>query len=534
MIGLDGATWDLLMPLAREGFLPTLRKLIENGSYGELESTIPPITAPAWASFATGKNPGKTGIFDFLRPRSSLQDLAPVTSRDIAGKTFYEILDGNGRRTIMINLPLSYPPRTEAPTITSIETQGDQFIFPSSLKDRIPELKEYRLIPDFDLKVQRGDEEYIQDIRELEQCRFRCAQKLFQWEWDFFFLLFSGIDWTQHRLYDKLISNGLGRDHPAFQLFRDVDSYLGWFLEHLPSETTLLLMSDHGFRVYKGIFRINQWLRGNNFLECHYVRKHTASYPHRFGEGMAKAMEKRDDKQSGRKIPFAAPSFLIELAQRLGFEKVCGMLADHFPSLQIQAAVDYTRTSAFCTTSEAWGVYLNLKGRFQDGIIEPEYERDLREEIIAGLTRLKNPVTGESTFDKVLDSKQIYWGEEGKSAPHILILTRDCWVIPHLSSRNKPNIFEKRTFNGHSLSGIFLAYGPGIKRGSKLDGAKIYDVAPTILHILGTTIPRDMDGRVVKEIFEQDSEFAGRPIVYAGTDESERIKLKINRLKRLL
>ena len=76
VIGLDGGTWDLLMPLAKQGFLPILHELVVGGSYGELESTIPPITGSAWVSFATGKNPGKTGVYDFLFPKNSLDDLA--------------------------------------------------------------------------------------------------------------------------------------------------------------------------------------------------------------------------------------------------------------------------------------------------------------------------------------------------------------------------------------------------------------------------------------------------------------------------
>jgi len=65
IIGLDGATWDLMKPLTEKGKLPTLRKLIDEGVHGDLESTITPSTGLAWVSFATGKNPGKHGCYDF-------------------------------------------------------------------------------------------------------------------------------------------------------------------------------------------------------------------------------------------------------------------------------------------------------------------------------------------------------------------------------------------------------------------------------------------------------------------------------------
>lgn len=535
VIGLDGATWDLLMPLAKEGFLPTLAKLMEGGSYGELESTMPPVTAPAWASFATGKNPGKTGVFDFLIPRRSLDDLTPITSKDISGKTFYEILDNNGKRTILVNLPVSYPPRTKNPTITSILTQGDQFIYPASLMEEIPKLAEYRITPDFDLKFQGSDEEYFEDIRKLENVRFACCQKLFEHEWDFFFLLFAGIDWIQHHLYDKLITNSLDKNHVAFQLFHDIDSYVGWFVDHLPSEASLLLMSDHGFRTYRGTFHINQWLKENDFLESHYVRKHTGPYQHLFVEGMAEAQAKSMDRGSAKKIAsLILPSFVIDVLQRLGLGRICGVLEKHFPSLQIQIAVNYRRARALCPTFELSGLYLNRAGRFQDGIIEPQDARHIREQIISGLRRLRDPVTGEAAFDGVLGNEVVYSGERARFAPDILILPKDFWVAPAvLSSDNKSNIFKEGILNYHSPSGIFLAYGPGIKKGNRLDGAKIYDIAPTILHILGVPIPKDTDGRVLKEGFEHDSEFARRPVEYVRTDEREQIRRKISELKRL-
>ena len=534
VVGLDGATWDLLLPLAREGFLPVLRKLIEGGSYGELESTIPPITAPAWASFATGKNPGKTGIFDFLLPKGSLEDLVAITSKDIYGKTFYEILEENGKRTIIINLPLSYPPRTTSPTITSIMTQGKQFIFPADLKDKMPELEAYRLTPNFNLKVDGREEEYFQDIRELEKQRFICAQKLFQLEWDFFFCLFSGIDWIQHELYDKLASNSLSKSHPSYQLYKDIDSYIGWFVDHLSGETSILLMSDHGFRAYKGVFFVNRWLSNNGFLTTQSFRKRNVPYQHLFAEGLAKAkLRKTGDKAlSGRVVHLALPGSIERIFRRFGFYRIYRVLAKRIPIyLQTGASADYARTSALCTTSELSGVYLNSTERYRDGIVNSIDAGRIKNEIIAELKRLKDPVTGEAAFDRVLDSREVYSGERTKLAPDILILPRNYWVSAGLYSDRE--LFSRSSLNNHDSRGIFLLYGNGIKKGSKLDGASICDIAPTVFHILGIPIPRDVDGMVLKAVFEDDSEFAGRSVEYMRTDDREKIRDRIDELKRL-
>lgn len=108
IIGLDGATWDLLKPWADNDFLPSIKEVVENGVWGNLISTIPFITAPAWTSFSTGTNPGKHGIFDFVSIRNG--NLNIHSSNDIKCTPFYEILSNNLIKSIIIGLPLSYPP----------------------------------------------------------------------------------------------------------------------------------------------------------------------------------------------------------------------------------------------------------------------------------------------------------------------------------------------------------------------------------------------------------------------------------------
>lgn len=62
----------------------------------------------------------------------------------------------------------------------------------------------------------------------------------------------------------------------------------------------------------------------------------------------------------------------------------------------------------------------------------------------------------------------------------------------------------------HKVHGIFIAYGKDIKKNYKINEVKIYDIAPTILHIFNLPIPNDIDGKVLIEIFEPESEIARR------------------------
>ena len=113
VIGLDGATWDLIKPWAEEGKLPNIKRLMDGGVYGNLESVQPPSTGPAWTSFVTGKVPINHCLYDFVSIQKSLIGcFKPVTKKYINSKTLEEMLEKNGLRSILINLPYSYPPRT--------------------------------------------------------------------------------------------------------------------------------------------------------------------------------------------------------------------------------------------------------------------------------------------------------------------------------------------------------------------------------------------------------------------------------------
>ena len=169
VIGFDGGTFKLLKPLADEGIMPNFKKILETGSHGILESTMPPMTGTAWSTFATGKQPGKHGVYDFLLVDDSLKNFHITTSRDIKGKTIYEIIDEHKKTPITINLPNSWPPRLKDKqiVITCLLTQGEQWIYPESLKKEFPELEKYRLTPNESLRLKERKEAYTSEIVEL-------------------------------------------------------------------------------------------------------------------------------------------------------------------------------------------------------------------------------------------------------------------------------------------------------------------------------------------------------------------------------
>ncbi len=528
VIGLDGATWDLIKPWAEQRRLPTFKKLIENGVWGELESTIPPVTIPAWISFATGKNPGKLGCYDFLLPTKSLDDVKPITIKDIPSKTFYEILYENGKKCIIINLPGSYPPRIRETVITSFLTQGDNFIFPSELVNEIQEFKNYRLVPNRSLYVKGKIIDYVNDIREIERIRFECAKKLFKKEWDLFFLLFSGTDWIQHVMYDKLISGAMGDNMVPIKLYKEIDKYIGWFVDNAPSNVNILFMSDHGFKVYEKKFFVNGWLKREGYLKVE-DRTKTRTPRH--------ISEKETQRAISKRIKIKLPVFLLNYLKLLGWMHPLYMKLKKVIPLEVQMDVIQPKASetvAYALThsgSNFVGIYIHDKKRFNDGNVELEDYENIRAEIIYKLKKLKDPKTGEKIVKKIWRKEELYFGDELGMAPDIIFKLSDEY---HMGRLLVGEVFrDNMIISNHALHGIFLAYGQDIKKGVEVEGVTIYDLAPTILHIFGIPIPKDMDGRVLKEIFKEDSEYSDREVVYQEIDEKDRTRRKIRELRSL-
>src|SRR5512146_1369714 len=111
IIGLDGGTFDLITPFIQHGHLPHLKELMQSGVWSELRSTVPPVTASAWSSFMTGKNPGAHGLFDFMQRREGSYDLAPVSVRDRDGKSVWDLIGDAGKKVIVMNVPVTWPPQ---------------------------------------------------------------------------------------------------------------------------------------------------------------------------------------------------------------------------------------------------------------------------------------------------------------------------------------------------------------------------------------------------------------------------------------
>ena len=281
VIGLDGATFKILRPWMNEGLLPNLKFLVDNGGSGELESTMPRHSAPAWTSFMTGVNPGKHGIFGFFKPfKDKRYTNELVTSKDIKCKTIFEILSERGKKSIVVNLPITYPPfkingAMVGCGLTTPSTDLD-FTYPKDLLEKIGIKKTDYILNVTPRKYSDNERKtfFADLIKEAEQKKEICLKLMKSNNWDLFVLVFGGTDRLQHFYWHHI-----DPAHPKYDkaeaekvlpsiinYYQKLDTIIGDFLKQIDDNTSLFLMSDHGFGPFEKKVAINNILKQNGLF----------------------------------------------------------------------------------------------------------------------------------------------------------------------------------------------------------------------------------------------------------------------------
>ena len=515
VVGLDGATWDVILPFVREGNLPTFRKLLEEGSWGILKSTLPPVTVPAWPSFATGKNPAKFGIYNFLIVDNKTGGVRIVRSTDVKSKKIWDYLSFHGMKSIILNHPVTYPPEK----INGIMVSGmltppgsNDYTYPPEILRELKELG-YVIEPDPEIVKTKWDtKEFVDELIRTIKKRTKTVLHLMKYySWDFFFVLFRATDIVQHKQFqdrEKLL-----------KIYTEIDKSLSTIINTIPEDTIIILMSDHGFCEFKKGFNITKWL-----YELGYIK-----------------LKKRDTAQRNLKISLLTKlgitqDSIIGILRKLHLDWIRKYIPVSFKSKLPSSPVEIDLKESLIYPGILFtGASQYLSINREKIRSEDEYEK-LRNEIILKLSSLRDPKTGGSVIEAVYKKEEVYSGPYLRDAPDIIFLLKRGYGLTTSIYLNS-SIFEDiySPFGTHHIDGIFLAYGPGIKRRYRIRIARIIDIVPTILHIFNLPIPNDMDGQVLKEIFEEDSEFSKRKPKYVDPNyykqESERLKKIIKKLK---
>ena len=535
VLGVDGGSLKLIEQWKDE--LPNFRRFVEGGVSGELESTIPPVTCPAWPCMFTGKNPAKLGIYDFLAfPSDQRQNFSVHSSSDYASSSLWGILSDYDKSVGLLNVPMTYPPHKVNGFMVSgfgapfADTRGEDYTYPVSLRNTLDKVVgNYEIDPPIDLNLQGKENQYINTLVEMLNKRSKAAKYLISsFAPDVFICVFAVLDRVQHYFWHHMDDAHPKHASEKYRtvvkdFYKKVDDAIGELLSVAPRDTNIVVVSDHGFQAKHGELVINRWLENEGFLHFHAA------------PGMVTGAV-----QAVRSLflRLSRPGLTRFVARAIPQRLLARLLTQTGPRGELDTMfgnIDWPRTKAFALGASGSGgmIFINLRGRQPNGTVQPgdEYEK-VRDNIIEELNRIAPPNTTAPFDIRVFRKEDIYRGEYLASAPDIVFNMSNYGAITGKGKTS--SVWCEPVLSGmHAMEGVSMAYGPDIKeRGEKLPSLKIYDITPTVLHMSGLPVSREMDGRVLTEIFRPDSELAGRPVAYEEMKEQGRLKERIKKLKK--
>lgn len=364
VFSIDGIPFSFVKKMAEKGVMPNLGRLYNTGKMRRMNSVYPTISSIAWSSYMTGVNPGQHNIFGFIDREPKPLDMFIPTSRAMKVRTLWEYLSSAGKRVVVINVPVTYPPRNVNGVLIAgfLATKIEKCVFPETYVGKLQEWN-YRI--DVDAWLGRKDKEkFMQDLYlTLERRVYTGIQLLRSEDWDYFHLHIMESDRICHFLWEHWEA-GDPQWGPRFEeYFSEIDKCLGEFQQNLPDGTRLVVMSDHGFCTVKKEVFLNKWLTDNGYLKFH----------------------KPDPKSLEEMLPESKAYSLIP-----------------------------------------GRIYINLKGREWTGSVEKGEEYDaLRQRLREDIMTMTDVESGERIVDKVFFREEIYKGNYLRRAADVIVIPRD-------------------------------------------------------------------------------------------------------------
>jgi predicted AlkP superfamily phosphohydrolase/phosphomutase len=450
VLGLDCAAPQLVFGPWRDE-LPTIRGLMERGTWGVLRSCDPPITVPAWSSMTSSRSPGALGFYGFRNRRDHSYDaLAFADSRAVRVPRVWDLLSARGRPVVVLGVPQTYPVSRVNGVMVSCfltpDTETSQYTYPAELKEEIEGLVGRYMVdvPDF-----RTDdkERLLADIEEMTEKRFRVAEHLAETRpWDLFFLVEMGTDrihhgfWRfsdpEHRLYEQ----GNRYERAMLDYYSALDEKLARLLRFADEDTAVLVVSDHGAKRMDGGICVNEWLRREGYLAL--------------GE---------------------EPEGPVRLTPDM---------------------IDWPRTTAWGEGGYYSRVFLNVEGREPEGkVAREDYERvrtELKEKLEALGDDQGRPI------GTVAHRPEDLYDEQNGIPPDLLVYFGDLyWRSVGQVGTGTVHVFENDTGPddaNHAHEGLYVLAAEDVPAGEG-PARDLRDIAPTILELLGEPVPADMEGR---------------------------------------
>jgi predicted AlkP superfamily phosphohydrolase/phosphomutase len=507
VIGLDGGSPDVLVPLGERGVMPTFRRLVSEGRHGILRSTIPWYTVPGWASLMTGVGPSTHGLLHWVHAGQEeyfehhRRGRRFLTSQDLPFPTFWDIAGAAGLNVAVVNMPLTFPAwPVNGTMITGLLTPSSAIAgtcHPSGLLQRFPD---YRVdlstsregaSPDA-LPIERDSDAAIEELLEVTAIRGRVAAELLAEDVDLGVVVFVGPDRVSHKAWSEQIAVAAGHtggsrtERLVEAYYRGLDDAISRLLDAAGPDITVMVVADHGFGPpAERVFAANAWLRERGYLSVRAagVQAAVASRP-----GLARLARPLFRSWRRRRSSLAEPG-LVDWSRSAVY------------------AVGYPHTRTF-------GLVLNRKGVKREGWVAPE-------DAPAILTRLERDLRaladeeGRPVVRRVIRTEEL--GPVAPSFPDLIVET-EAQFFP-LDGLLRKQLFGRFALRSglHERDGIFAVWGPRVQGQGRAE-ADILDVAPTVLGLLGIEGPAHLEGKVRDDLLELPQGRRAPPVVHGPRD----------------
>jgi len=508
VLGVDGADFAYYQRWIAKGLTPNFAKLARRGRIGILQSTYPPVTAPAWISFMTGQQPGSHGIVGFAAPANGEYTRKVVNSSSYPSPTVWEVAGEQGSRCVVVNVPLTYPIRPVNGILVSgmLTPEGVDFTHPPEF---LPELRllqpDYRIDLEWQNYRDRGHD-LVRDQKAMTRARAELCVKLLQSKpWDFFMTVFTGTDRIQHCLHEHVMAidddEAVRRD-PLTAAVRDyfvtLDEHIGDVMEAAGEDTNFVVISDHGFGPLKGRFYFNKWLADEGLLA---LRSPSSGSNRRAFKRALNAVGVRRSTLTSVGRALGLGSRVEERVQKLN---------------PFVGGIDWDRTRVYYYPTN--GFFVNLKGREMFGVVEPgeEYEAVV-EDLVRRLNDLRSPLDGSKLLPVVKRREELFSGRRMDDLPDVFVEFLDQPFEAFVQDYEVPSFYQEPGWadGTHRRNGLYIGAGPALAEGEEVKDLEIFDVAPNLLHMMGYPIPEHMDGRFRPDLFEG----SGRDATYQAFDD---------------
>jgi predicted AlkP superfamily phosphohydrolase/phosphomutase len=462
VIGWDGADWRILDPMLEGGALPNLAALIERGGKAVLKSTLPTHSWSAWPSFLTGVDPDDHGVFDILERRGGTGRQYPVSFRSIRERTFMDDLARAGVETVVVNVPLTFPPPEIKGKLIAggVLPKRRAFTHPESLERELEEAGARWPINGTSWVTFRNRPEALLDEadRFIEARQRACEHLLDTTDWQVACMVFVETDRIQHCL-SKYVSS----DHPDYpelsktalaarvrDTYRLLDDCLGRLLGRTNPRDLVVFMSDHGMQSCTGAVNMDRLLERLGFLEF----SASNAVLGRMQWGPVRALARRAYDLLGLHGKVALPQ-----------------------------SVNWSKARAYTSVrSTGEGISVNLAGREPEGIVDPADFESVRDQVAAAVASFVDPRRGRRPVGKVWRREEVFKGRYAAEGPDLLLEPAPLYSLTHARAAVEPADW---LCADHRVDGVLAAAGGPAEGSSLPETARLVDLAPTILAAAG-------------------------------------------------